>query len=1038
MPLGTTKQVTATGTYSDGTSRDITSSVTWSALNPSVATVNSSGLLTAVGQGTANFTVSSGTISGGFTITVTPPVLRTIAITPNNSSIALGLTQQFSGLGVLTDNTSQTLGSITWGTSAANIASISSSGSLTTKAAGSVTITATSGAISGTTSFTVTPAAIVSIAVAPQNAIVAAGYTRQLTATATYTDGTTQDMATASWSTSDSNLATVSASGLVTTRNEGDVTVTATSASISGSAPLHIDPPVLVSLAVTPASATAMLGTLAPPKYTATGTYSNQTTADVSSTATWSVSDPNVVSVDASGTATPNWHGYSEVTASLGLIASNPVKFVGLGYPRYLLSLSDAGQSVNRATIDAAEGRVRWEGHFPMSALLGGFPCASTDPKEEFLYVTSSKDASHGSIDIRLIDAAKGSLTKLPATPVALTAPADCLQFEPSGNFAYAPSSYNNTNNQLLIFQKGAMGSISQLSTIPLPSPPSAVAIDPLGKYLYIVATSVTSGTPAYVYGYTIDSITGGLTAIPGTPFQVSNLSGAFSFSPSGRFIYLSNSGGESIDTYSVNRQTGVITPVTTLQTCVNASALVFAPSGDYAYATCSMDALRSPNSATVDTFQVNADGSLRLLGTAPTVWGGGALAIDPSGRFLYLNRYGNYLWTYSIDANGLASLDRKYGTHTNASNVLIKSGSTPVTYKPKFVFVSSIGDNSITSFAVAADGTFGNSKTAVAPAGPFSLTMVPWGNDLIVDSTILNGSLFSYNIAADGSLTTGGLNFGAAATSGGVLMDPSGMWAVNTDPTKNGVYTYQEVAPAAWSLVTYFPSGQPSFSLFPTQTTPIPMAMDAAGRFVYVGNQGSNSITGFHHWGTTMELIEATSSWTSPWPSGSPYPVTAAPVAMAADPSGAWLYVVCADQTMTVFAIDYNANGHLGQALLPGKPLDGATTGVAVTMDGRFAYTVDVHGLHAFAFSGMVSGTVISGGNLTEIALGPYATITNAKNVYADPAGKYLYVMTSSTGSGSVLGFEIQMDGTLKPFTQNPLATLNQPSSMTFATDIN
>jgi uncharacterized protein YjdB len=69
---GTTQQFTAIGTYSDGTSWDITSEVTWKSDNTSVATVSPTGLATTVAQGTATITAASGNISGSVTLTITP------------------------------------------------------------------------------------------------------------------------------------------------------------------------------------------------------------------------------------------------------------------------------------------------------------------------------------------------------------------------------------------------------------------------------------------------------------------------------------------------------------------------------------------------------------------------------------------------------------------------------------------------------------------------------------------------------------------------------------------------------------------------------------------------------------------------------------------------------------------------------------------------------------------------------------------------------------------------------------------------------
>ena len=69
--VGATQQFTATGTYSDGTSHNVTTSVNWSSSNTSVATINGSGFGTAISVGTATFTATLGSISGNTTVTMT-------------------------------------------------------------------------------------------------------------------------------------------------------------------------------------------------------------------------------------------------------------------------------------------------------------------------------------------------------------------------------------------------------------------------------------------------------------------------------------------------------------------------------------------------------------------------------------------------------------------------------------------------------------------------------------------------------------------------------------------------------------------------------------------------------------------------------------------------------------------------------------------------------------------------------------------------------------------------------------------------------
>jgi trimeric autotransporter adhesin len=71
---GSTQQLTATATFADNTSRDITSQVAWTSDTTSVATVNTSGVVTGVATGTAKITASvtttTGTVSGNVTVSV--------------------------------------------------------------------------------------------------------------------------------------------------------------------------------------------------------------------------------------------------------------------------------------------------------------------------------------------------------------------------------------------------------------------------------------------------------------------------------------------------------------------------------------------------------------------------------------------------------------------------------------------------------------------------------------------------------------------------------------------------------------------------------------------------------------------------------------------------------------------------------------------------------------------------------------------------------------------------------------------------------
>src|ERR1700676_1516825 len=74
LALGDSQPFTATGTYSDGSTQDISSAVTWTSSVPSVASL-SAGLATGVGGGTSTIMAASGSVSGLTTLTVLDPVL---------------------------------------------------------------------------------------------------------------------------------------------------------------------------------------------------------------------------------------------------------------------------------------------------------------------------------------------------------------------------------------------------------------------------------------------------------------------------------------------------------------------------------------------------------------------------------------------------------------------------------------------------------------------------------------------------------------------------------------------------------------------------------------------------------------------------------------------------------------------------------------------------------------------------------------------------------------------------------------------------
>jgi uncharacterized protein YjdB len=242
IKTGQTYQFTATGHYSDSTTSDITNSVTWQSTSTGIATINSSGIATAVALNAGSTTIqaSSGLISSSNTPLLSVAVLQSIAVTPGSPSVSVGGTQQFTATGTYTDSTQMDLtASVTWNSDHASVAAICDvntscpdKGQAQALAAGSAGVTATKGSVnSGPVTLTVNTnsATLQSITIAPLHSFVVVTQNKPFTATGHYSDGSTRTLTSlVSWSSSKTSTASITNAGLVTGNAAGTCTITAT------------------------------------------------------------------------------------------------------------------------------------------------------------------------------------------------------------------------------------------------------------------------------------------------------------------------------------------------------------------------------------------------------------------------------------------------------------------------------------------------------------------------------------------------------------------------------------------------------------------------------------------------------------------------------------------------------------------------------------------------------------------------------------------------------------------------------------------
>lgn len=158
---GTSGQFSATGHYSDGSTKDITSAVTWNSTDPGIATISASGTVMALAAGQTKITASSGSIiSDGAVLTVVE--VTSLEIQPSNPSLGLGAAQPFTVTAHLSDGTTRDVTETAlWSSSAPSVAGVSnqqgSRGWVTAFETGTAIITAGWNGFSDSTSISVTP-----------------------------------------------------------------------------------------------------------------------------------------------------------------------------------------------------------------------------------------------------------------------------------------------------------------------------------------------------------------------------------------------------------------------------------------------------------------------------------------------------------------------------------------------------------------------------------------------------------------------------------------------------------------------------------------------------------------------------------------------------------------------------------------------------------------------------------------------------------------------------------------------------------------
>ena len=305
--------------------------ITWTSSNPSVATIIANGLVTAVADGNATITASAEGRSASVAMVVFSPI-ASIVLQPTSLNLVVGSTQQVSVS--LRDASGNVLANrtVTWSTSNTSIARVSTSGVVTAVAAGSATVIALSEGRIATDPITVTaapsgPTPVASVTVSPSTSTLQVGGRVDLLAVPRDAQGNALDGRTFTWSSSNTSVATVNSSGVVTAVATGTVAISATTDGKIGTAQITVAQAsttttptrVVASPAINTLNALGDVGQFSAVAYDAGG-------APVAATVQWLSSNPAVATIDGVGRVTAKGIGTVMIVAAVSAACKDTVQ----------------------------------------------------------------------------------------------------------------------------------------------------------------------------------------------------------------------------------------------------------------------------------------------------------------------------------------------------------------------------------------------------------------------------------------------------------------------------------------------------------------------------------------------------------------------------------------------------------------------------------------------------------------------------------------------------------------------------------------
>jgi YD repeat-containing protein len=1068
MFLGTSQQFSAMATFGDGTTPNVTTIATWTSSNSLVATVSnapgSQGLVTPLSAGTvticANLQVSACS-------TVTVNVTTSLAITPTNVTIPIGL-QQFTAIGTNGQNITS---EVTWSSSNLVVAGISNSpgtqGLVTGLSVGTTTITANAGTLSASTTLTIT-VAVPTVTISPQRDIIQQGNSFQFMAMLANPNGSTQNVTqTAGWVSSVPTVATVNSQGLVTGVGAGSTTISATSASATGSASVTV---------ANSAQATV-------PRYL----YENNYT-------------------DNGGTGSASVYSVNPGTGQLRPLGLVPEAGMSLAFAldpasQYLYVANTSSPTVPNTLATytiGANGSLTPVTLSPFAT--GNYPNAvATDPLGRFVYVVNGSDETLSGFAI----AANGELTPVSGSPFSVGNGPLAAVVDPSGQFVYV---INSTDRTISAFTVGPnSGSLTAVAGSPFAAgeSPQAMTVDPSGKFVLVTNAATGGGGSSWdalpgIRDYnssgtfllaSLEAFSlGGLGNLPDA-FMRGDAAQPYIFKTLDRPVYggdntshllayggavattqdrggqklnptpdcgggggasvvgrdgsKANSCGGSnatISVFSISTSSGALSQVTNSPFLASGTAdsIVVDPTDRFVYVTY--------DSNVIDGFAFDStSGSLTELSGAPFTASESFLTfvtVDPSGQYVYASGGAGVLGSDIL----VFSLNGSTGSLTSVGNIpsaagfhelAISKGSSAVTFSPQFAYVANAGGtdaaNNISGYSIdASTGALSPLADSPFPEGfsPVATTTDPWNPFLYVANNCSDaacsvgaGSISAYSIAPNAGTLMPAL--------GSPYLAGSGPFGIAVDPSASFVYLVDNQDVNIWGYSINLPSGSlsplPGSPVYATENGSVGVAVDSVGGHTYTVasvdyyiDKCTQSCANGHLYIYNYPLFGLTTTGEIV-PPDNIVTVGPSPSSLALDPGG-WFALITDSTTNSVYVVST-----VTQTQVAGSPFATGQNPLFVTLDptGRFVYVANQG-------SNNVSAYTIdpNAGFLTPVFGSPFAVGNGPDSVVVDFSGSFLYV-TNKLGS-TISAFSInQTSGALTPITGSPFNTGTAPVSV-------